>query len=150
MTESMRGKGRKEDLCPQRSHLLLAVFNYVLFLTEDVDLRALKDTESFLYGDPLIFDTEFEFITITKSKSPVATWSLKTYPKQDLKFSAFLTKHKKKTPKLPVGIFCCTSGNLYQQSDHRLGAGLPGPGAYGHLNQKACPSSRCVRMQSRV
>ena len=62
----MRGKGRKEDFCPQRSHLLLAVFNYVLFLTEDVDLRALKDTESFLYGDPLIFDTEFEFITITK------------------------------------------------------------------------------------
>lgn len=99
MTESMRGKGRKEDFCPQRSHLLLAVFNYVLFLTEDVDLRALKDTESFLYGDPLIFDTEFEFITITKSKSPVATWSLKTYPKQDLKFSAFLTKHKKKNTK---------------------------------------------------
>ena len=147
MTESMRGKGRKEDFCPQRSHLLLAVFNYVLFLTEDVDLRALKDTESFLYGDPLMFDIEFEFITITKSKSPLATWSLKTYPEQDLKISAFLTKHEKK---LPVGIFCCTSGNLYQQSDHRVGAELPGAGAYGHLNQKACPSSGCVRMQGRV
>lgn len=73
MTERMRGEGGKEDFCPQRSHLLLAVFSYVFFLPEDVDFRALEDTEKFLYGDPLIFDTEFEFVTIAKSKSPLDT-----------------------------------------------------------------------------